>query len=419
MSVPHPPRQRPTSTWIDPRHLPYPLVVAGAWSGRLVLVLAAAALLLYGLAKISFIVVPLAIALLFAVLLHPLHRFLRTKAHLPDGLSAGLSLILLIALVTGSVSLAGTQIATGVEDMRSSVSQGIDSFIAWLSTGPLHLTTTQLQDYVDRAREALQKNSSNLTSGALAASSSAVDFLAGTLIALFTTFFFLYQGEKIYRFVLHLLPEAAQDPTFQALRRGWVSLGAYARTQVIVAGVDALGISLGALVLGLPFVVPLFLLVFIASFVPIVGAFVSGAVAVLIAFVVKGPVVALVMLGVVLVVQQLESHVLQPFLMGKAVALHPLAVVLAVAVGSYLLGIVGALFAVPVLAVVNSATRYLVGDDPFPELGDGPLPPTAGQDVDHELPATVDDADARTDAHTSTGTAATDREVGGSHTVTD
>ena len=412
MSVPHPPPRRPDSTWIDPRHLPYPLVVAGAWSGRLILVVVASALLVYGLGTISFIVIPLAVALLFAVLLHPLHRLLHRRLRVPAGLSAGLSLVLLIALVVGSVSLAGTQIATGAADMRNSVSQGIDRLLEWLSTGPLHLTTTQLQEYVDKARVTLEQNSGALTSGALAASGSAVDFLAGTLIALFATFFFLYQGDTIYRFVLSLLPKAAQGPTYQALRRGWVSLGAYARTQVIVAGVDALGISLGALVLGLPFIVPLFLLVFISSFVPVVGAVVSGVAAVLIAFVVKGPVIALVMLGIVLLVQQLEAHVLQPFLMGKAVALHPLAVILAVAVGSFLLGIVGALFAVPVLAVVNSAMRYLVGDDPFPELGDGPMPPADAQPVEGDLPAAAEDS-ARPEGQGrgshAAGTADTDR----------
>lgn len=412
MSVPRPPRQRPTSSWVDPQHLPYPLVVAGAWSGRLVLIAVAAALLVYALGKVSFIVIPLAVATLLAVLLHPLHRFLQRRARVPAGLSAGLSLILLIVLVTGSVSLAGTQIATGAADMSDSVSQGIDSLLAWLSDGPLQLTTTQLENYVDQARDALQNNSSALTSGALAASSSAVDFFAGMLIALFATFFFLYQGEKIYRFVLSLLPKAAQGPTYQGLRRGWMSLGAYARTQVIVAAVDALGIALGALLLGLPFVVPLFLLVFIASFVPVVGAIVSGIVAVLIAFVVKGPMIALAMLGIVLLVQQLESHVLQPFLMGKAVALHPLAVILAVAVGSFLLGIVGALFAVPVLAVVNSTMRYLTGDDPFPQLGDGPMPGADPQPVENDLPTA---ADSETSPRTTSETK--DAQTGGSHSV--
>jgi predicted PurR-regulated permease PerM len=169
-----------------------------------------------------------------------------------------------------------------------------------------------------------------------------------------------------------MLPRPAQEPTHEAFRRGWVSLGHYARTQVLVAGVDAVGIGLGALVLRLPFVLPLTLLVFLSSFVPIVGAVFSGAVAVLIALVTKGPTVALVMLGIVVLVQQVETHVLQPFLMGRAVALHPLAVIAAVAIGSFLLGIVGALFAVPVLAVANTVIRYYVGHGADPDLARPP-----------------------------------------------
>jgi putative heme transporter len=158
---------------------------------------------------------------------------------------------------------------------------------------------------------------------------------------------------------------------------------------VLVAAVDAVGIGIGALVLRLPFVLPLTVLVFLSSFVPIVGAIFSGAVAVLIALVDKGPVSALVMLLIVLAVQQIETHVLQPFLMGRAVALHPLAVIAAVASGSFLLGIVGALFAVPVLALANSVVRYYGGDDTVPTLGTEPMhplddePPGAQADEEH------------------------------------
>ena len=133
----------------------------------------------------------------------------------------------------------------------------------------------------------------------------------------------------------------------------------YARIQMFVAFVDAVGIGVGAAIIGVPLALPLGVLVFIGSFIPIVGALVTGAVAVLLALVANGWVNALIMLGIVLLVQQLESHILQPLVMGKAVALHPVAVILAVAAGSYLAGIPGALFSVPILAVANSAIRYI------------------------------------------------------------
>jgi predicted PurR-regulated permease PerM len=133
----------------------------------------------------------------------------------------------------------------------------------------------------------------------------------------------------------------------------------YARIQMFVAFVDAVGIGVGAAIIGVPLALPLAVLVFIGSFIPVVGALVTGAIAVLLALVANGPVNALIMLGIVLLVQQLESHILQPLVMGKAVALHPVAVILSVAAGSYLAGIPGALFSVPILAVANSAIRYI------------------------------------------------------------
>ncbi len=155
----------------------------------------------------------------------------------------------------------------------------------------------------------------------------------------------------------------------QAGRRGLVTLSGSTRTQILVALVDAVAIGIGAAFLQVPLAVPLATLVFIGSFIPIVGAIATGAVAVLVALVAQGPVVALIMLGVVLLVQQIEGHVLQPFLMGHAVSLHPVAVLLAVAAGSMAAGIVGALFAVPIAAVLNTVVLYLHGHDKFPQLG--------------------------------------------------
>lgn len=358
-----------------PGHLPYPLVLAAAWAWRVLLVGAAAAGLVVVLQTVSVVVVPMSVALLLAVLLWPAVRFLTNRTPLPRGMSSLIMVVALIAFVTGLLTLTGAQIASGMSDMRASAEQGLQQVTDWLREGPLELSGAQLQEYLDRLRSSIQQNTSALTSGVMAAGSSAGQFLIGLLVSLIATFFFLAEGDKIWRFVVRMLPKPAQEPTYQASRRGWMSLGSYARTQVLVAAVDAVGIGLGALILGLPFVVPLTLLVFLSSFVPIVGAIFSGAVAVLVALVVKGPIVALIMLGVVLLVQQIESQVLQPFLMGRAVALHPLAVIAAVAIGSFLLGIVGALFAVPFLAVVNSVLRYLVGRDQFPQLGTDPMPP--------------------------------------------
>ena len=190
-------------------------------------------------------------------------------------------------------------------------------------------------------------------------------FLTGLLLTLFTAFFFLYDGRSIFSWFVGLLPKPARAQAEGAALRGWQTLVQYVRVQIIVAGVDSVGIGIGAFFLGLPLVIPLTVLVFLGSFIPIVGAVATGAIAVIVALVSQGFVSALIMLGVVLLVQQIEGNVLQPFIMGKAVSVHPLAVVLAVAAGGFRYGIPGALFAVPLIAVINTVVLYLSGKDVF------------------------------------------------------
>ena len=276
-----------------------------------------------------------------------------------------------LALVVGLISLAGTKLVSGVTEIVDQANLGVDRITDWLENGPLHIGGDQVAQYIQSGRQWLSANSSTLSSGALRAGGTATEFFAGALIALISTFFFLAEGDRIWCWIVRLLPGQAQERMHEGFRRGFVSLGAYARTQCIVAAVDSVFITIGAWALGLPLLVPLGLIIFFGSFIPIVGAFVAGALAVLVALVVKGPIAALVMLGVILLVQQVEGHILQPVLMSKAVALHPLSVILGVGLGSFLLGIVGALFAVPFLAVVNTVVSYWAGHDKFPGLAQG------------------------------------------------
>ena len=190
--------------------------------------------------------------------------------------------------------------------------------------------------------------------------------VAGFFIALFSLFFFLHEGERIFAWFVRILPRHVRARAVSSGLIAWNQLGAYSRATLVVAAADAGGIGggigLGAVVLGVPFAAGIALLVFFGAFIPVVGAGVSGTVAVLLALVAKGPVTALIMLAVVVGVQQLESHVLQPFLLGRAVAVHPLAVILAIAAGIIMGGIVGALVAVPIVAVLNAVTHHIVED---------------------------------------------------------
>jgi len=363
--VDHPGRSdRPTTAAV-----PYAVRAAAAWSWRLLLIaLAVVALVaLMGVTKVLW--VPVAIALLFTVLLQPLVDLMVRRWHLWRGAAAAIAVLLLLAVVAGLLTVAGRQIVHGVGDLWEQASQGVQRLITYLSDGPLGLDQKQLETWLDQLTEQLKANSGTLVSGALSVTTTAAHVGAGALITLFCTLFFLKDGPQIWTWLVRLLPAGARGPVHEAGRRGLVTLGAFTRTQILVALIDAVGISIGAAILGLPLVVPLGVLVFLASFVPFVGAISTGAIAVLVALVDQGPTKAAIMLGIVLLVQQVESHGLQPFLLGHAVSVHPVGVLLAVAAGSLSAGIVGALLAVPFVATLNTVVLYLHGHDKFPELG--------------------------------------------------
>jgi predicted PurR-regulated permease PerM len=328
------------------------------------------AALVWLLGALKTIVVPVAVAVLLTVLLTPARRFLERRLRLGRGLATVLTVIGFILLVAALITLAGRSIVNGFQDLREQAVAGFDEFTAWLAEGPLSLSATQLSDYGSQLQESITSGGGGtIVTGALGAATTVGHVLVGALIALFCTIFFLLDGRSIWTWLVNLLPLGVRERVHQAGRRGIVTLSAYVRTQILVAFVDATGIGIGAAFFVPSLALPLGILVFVGSFVPIVGAIVTGAVAVAVVLVANGWVAALVMLGIVLLVQQIEGHVLQPFLMGHAVSLHPVAVVLVVAAGSLAAGIVGALFAVPLAAVLNTVLLYLNGTDKFPELG--------------------------------------------------
>ena len=340
--------------------IPYGVRIAASWAWRIGLILLVTGALIWLLGRVSFLIIPVMVAALLAGLLSPVTRWL-TRHRVPNGLSVAVTVLGFIGVIAGALTLVGRQLATGFGELWSEALAGVQQVQAWLSEGPLHLTAAQIDQYIKEASAALQTNSSSILSGALNFGSTAGHFAAGLVLALFVLVFFLLEGDRIWAFIVRLLPRKARAATYGAGRKGWTSMVSYARIQMFVAFVDAIGIGAGAAIIGVPLALPLGVLVFLGSFIPIVGALVTGAVAVLLALVANGPVNALIMLGIVLLVQQLESHILQPLVMGKAVSLHPVAVILSVAAGSYLAGIPGALFSVPILAVANSSIRYIAG----------------------------------------------------------
>ncbi|TAP44461.1 AI-2E family transporter [Arthrobacter sp. S39] len=409
------------------RDIPYGVRIAASWAWRLGLILLVGGALIWLLSRISFLIIPVMVAALLAGLLSPIVGWLRNR-RLPNGAAVAVTVLGFLGLIGGSLALVGRQLVAGFSELWSEALAGIQQIQGWLAEGPLHLSAAQIDQYLQEATAALQNNSSSILSGALSFGSTAGHFAAGLVLALFVLIFFLLEGDRIWAFLVRLLPRKARAAAFGAGRKGWASMVSYARIQMFVAFVDAVGIGVGAAIIGVPLALPLGVLVFMGSFIPIVGALVTGAVAVLLALVANGWVNALIMLGIVLLVQQLESHILQPLVMGKAVALHPVAVILAVAAGSYLAGIPGALFSVPILAVANSAIRYIAGrtweHEQVLATPGGPVTVGAGEDntfkdvrLPGRKPRSGKEAAASTNAHNPEAQASTAGQGTGAESV--
>lgn len=358
--------------------VPIPMRIAGAWSWRILVLAGAIALVIYLVIQLRLVVVPLLVAVLLAALLVPFVQFVRRHGW-PKWLGVAVAELGLIGIVTGLVYLIVTQILRGFPELSDRSISFFEDVKQLLLTSPLHLTEDQLAEYLKQTWASIQKDSGWLLSGALQFGSSFGHLLAGILLTLFATLFLLIDGDKIWAWIVGLFPKKARAAVNGAGKAGWVTLSDFVRVQIFVAFIDALGIGLGAWILGLifggfPLVVPIAIAVFLGSFIPVVGAVLTGAIAVFVALVYLGPWQALIMLGIVLLVQQIEGHVLQPLVMGNAVKVHPLAVVLAVAAGGFLAGISGALFAVPLVATLNAMIGYTARrrweTDPDPSLED-------------------------------------------------
>jgi predicted PurR-regulated permease PerM len=373
--------------------LPRAVRVAGAWALRFILLVAAAYLLLRLVSLLRVVLIPVAVAMLLAALFQPFAEFLRRRG-LNRSLSAGLVVLAALVLVFGGLGLIIRTFIAEFGNLSTQVSEGIQEVQDWLARGPLHLTQSQLNDFLERARQAITENQSTLTSGALSTATTVGEVLTGFFLVLFTLFFFLRDGSQIWSFVCRLLPREARVPTARAGHYSWHTLVSYVHATVLVAFVDAVGIGIGLAVLGIPLALPLAALVFLGAFIPVVGATVTGVVAVLVALVAEGPVSALIILAVVIAVQQLEGHILQPLIMGRAVSLHPLAVILAIATGLIVAGIVGGLVAVPLLAVLNTAIRYLTSHPEGEPTPDRTPPGTRPTDDDR---AAAEETAERTD----------------------
>ncbi len=374
--------------------VPWGLDLAAAWSWRFLVISAAGLAIAWTLGHFAVITMPLVISLLIAALAAPLVRWMHNLG-IPRSVSSLMVVIGGILLVASLLTFAGQQVANGAADLANQVVKGLDEIKLWLKDGPLHASDSQINSYIDEAQLRLKDyaDGGQLLARASEFGAALTHVLAGFFIVLFSTYFFLADGDRIWGWAVRLAPRAARERVDSSGRVAWVSLTQFVRATVIVALTDAAGVMLVASLLRVPFVLAIGVLVFLGAFVPMVGATVAGTVAVLVALVDQGPYAAIFMLLGVIAVQQFEGHVLQPFLMGRFVSIHPLGIIVAIGAGVLIAGVAGALVAVPFAAALNAVVQHLAGEADRGQQSDGAVgddlaapPPELVADFDPEDP---------------------------------
>jgi predicted PurR-regulated permease PerM len=359
----------PAATPIEEAALvPEGLRRVAAWSWRILVVLALATVVLLVVARLEVLFVALFVALLVTSLLTPAASWLR-RAGAPRVVATVVVLLGSVAALVGVVLLVGYSVIGQAGALSEAVLDGIAEVRAWAEER-FGLSLAQVESSASGVLGSLGggEGGGGIVGSAFGAASTAFEVLAGAGITLFATIFFVHDGGRIWRWCRSLFPQRAHDQLDGAATASWQTMSSYARATVLIAAIDGIGIGVGAALIGVPLALPIGVLVFFGAFIPIVGALVTGLVAVLIALATMGITAALLMAAVVIAVQQLEGHVLQPLIQSKLVAIHPLAVVLAVAAGSTIAGIIGAVIAVPIVAVANVLVRHIAAASRAPAV---------------------------------------------------
>ncbi|OEJ53275.1 AI-2E family transporter [Streptomyces agglomeratus] len=361
--------------------VPWGMRVAAEAGWRLLVLAGTLWVLMKVISAVQLVVLAFVAALLVTAMLQPTVARLR-RVGLPRGLATAVTAVLGF-VVMGMVGwFVVWQVMENLDNLSDRLKDGIEELKRWLLNSPFHVTEDQINDVAKNLSDAVGTNTEEITSAGLQGVTVMVEFLTGMLLAMFSTLFLLYDGKRIWEWTLRLVPAQARPGVAGAGPRAWRTLTAYVRGTVIVALIDAIFIGLGIWFLDVPMAVPLAVFIFLFAFIPLVGAVMSGALAVVVALVTQGVFTALMVLVVVLAVQQIEGHVLQPFILGRAVRVHPLAVVLAVAAGGLVAGIGGAVVAVPLVAVTNTVVGYLRAYSMEAALHAAPVPRTAAAPAD-------------------------------------
>jgi predicted PurR-regulated permease PerM len=338
--------------------LPRWLVTAGAWSWRLIALGIVAFYLLQFILRIQLVVLPFLAALVFTALLRPIALRLH-RGGLSRLLATWVTFLFALLVVLGIGTLVVYRSTVEWHTLVSDLSATSDKLRHWLSTGPFHLKETDLKNLQQKGIDQLNQHRGAIVNGLVNGASIVGEVIAGLVLSAFITFFLIYDGERIWRFVTLPLRARTAERIDRAALAAWSTLSGYIRGSVLIATIHGLAMGITLTILRVPLVAPLTLLVFITSFVPLVGVLVGGGLAVFVTMGTQGVTAGIILLAVMVVEHQLEGHLLQPVIMGRYVELHPLAIALALTIGSILEGVVGAIVAVPLVAMLHAAWPHL------------------------------------------------------------
>lgn len=355
-------------------------------SAESLLILLMLAVTLWFLGQMWSVVWPLVIGLLLTTLTWPPTRFLRRHGWKP-ALAASAVTVLFLLVAMGVVALIAVPVASQSGDLTDGVTEGIQKVREWAAGPPLNIGDAQINKAFDSAVSRAQDGLGSMVGTVVTGVSTVVSGLVTAVLALFLMFFFLKDGPRFLPWLARQLPGRLATDVPIVAARGWDTLGAFVRSQAAVGMLDAVLIGIGLWVLGVPLVLPLAVLTFVSAFVPIIGAFFAGFVAVLIALVSNGLTDALIVLAIIVVVQQLEGNVFQPMIQSRGLGLHAAVVLLAVTLGGSLAGIVGSLLAVPVAALIAVIWNYVREQLSEPSQDPGPGTEPAGPDAGAASPS--------------------------------
>jgi predicted PurR-regulated permease PerM len=328
------------------------------WGIRLIVIAAAVFVLGWIVGQLWVVIFPVALALIVSTVLEPPASWLRGR-RVPAGISSAIIVLGFIALVVGIIAILTPQVAGQAPELADSAASGLQKVRDWLTGGPLGLSEGQITRAIEAVQEKLRNSATAISSGLFSTIGAATSAVVNLVLVLMLSFFFVKDGHKFLPWMKTLGGRRGGEHTAEVMSRAWGTLGGFIRTQSLVALIDAVIIGTGLAILGVPLAVPLAVVTFFGAYIPIIGAFVSGALAVLVTLVTNGGGDAIIAMLIVVAVQQLEGNVLSPYLQGKNLNLHAAVVLLAVAAGGTLFGITGAFLAVPVAATTAEILRYV------------------------------------------------------------